>query len=373
LDEGTKTRSAAQIAQQIEFIGGELATQGAQDFSTVTLRVLKKDVDLGLTILSDILMNPIFAEKDVARVRGELMGQLQGEKDEPGVIAIKAFDEIVFQGNPYRRAANGTEKTVPKITRNDLVQFHHTYYRPNRTIVAIVGDIREHEALDVVRKHFGKWTKKDGVPSTFSPAVPLQQPKLKLIDKDLTQANVILGHLGIDRKNPDFYAVSVMNYILGGGGFSSRLVNRIRDQKGLAYDVDSGFQANVMPGPFTVQLQTRNAAANQAIASVVEEMKRIRTEPVSDQELADAKAYLIGSFPLRLDTTGKLAALLTLVELHGLGLSYFEDYPKAIRAVTKEDVLRVAEQYLHPDVYALVVVAKQSEAKINPEMVLGKP
>jgi len=187
LDEGTKTRSAAQIAQQIEFIGGELATQGAQDFSTVTLRVLKKDVDLGLTILSDILMNPIFAEKDVARVRGELMGQLQGEKDEPGVIAIKAFDEIVFQGNPYRRAANGTEKTVPKITRNDLVQFHHTYYRPNRTIVAIVGDIREHEALDVVRKHFGKWTKKDGVPSTFSPAVPLQQPKLKLIDKDLTQ------------------------------------------------------------------------------------------------------------------------------------------------------------------------------------------
>jgi len=373
LDEGTKTRSAAQIAQQIEFIGGELATQGAQDFSTVTLRVLKKDVDLGLTILSDILMNPIFAEKDVARVRGELMGQLQGEKDEPGVIAIKAFDEIVFQGNPYRRAANGTEKTVPKITRNDLVQFHHTYYRPNRTIVAIVGDIREHEALDVVRKHFGKWTKKDGVPSTFSPAVPLQQPKLKLIDKDLTQANVILGHLGIDRKNPDFYAVSVMNYILGGGGFSSRLVNRIRDQKGLAYDVDSGFQANVMPGPFTVQLQTRNAAANQAIASVVEEMKRIRTEPVSDQELADAKAYLIGSFPLRLDTTGKLAALLTLVELHGLGLSYFEDYPKAIRAVRKEDVLRVAEQYLHPDVYALVVVAKQSEAKINPEMVLGKP
>ena len=126
LDEGTKTRSAAQIAQQIEFIGGELATQGAQDFSTVTLRVLKKDVDLGLTILSDILMNPIFAEKDVARVRGELMGQLQGEKDEPGVIAIKAFDEIVFQGNPYRRAANGTEKTVPKITRNDLVQFHQT-------------------------------------------------------------------------------------------------------------------------------------------------------------------------------------------------------------------------------------------------------
>jgi zinc protease len=163
--------------------------------------------------------------------------------------------------------------------------------------------------------------------------------------------------------------VSVMNYILGGGGFSSRLVNRIRDELGLVYDVDSGFQANVMPGPFTVRLQTRNAAAKQAIMSVIEEIKRIRTEPVTDQELADAKAYLVGSFPLRLDTTVKLAALLTLIELHGLGLSYFDDYPKAILAVSKEDVLRVAQKYLHPDAYALVVVAKEAEAKISPEIV----
>jgi len=200
----------------------------------------------------------------------------------------------------------------------------------------------------------------------------MRQSVLKLIDKDLTQATVALGHVGIDRRNPDFYAVSVMNYILGGGGFSSRLVNRIRDEQGLAYDVDSGFQANVMPGPFTVSLQTRNEAANKAIASVFQEVKRIRTEPVSHQELTDAKAYLTGSFPLRLDTTGKLAGLLTVVELHGLGLSYFQDYPKAINAVTKEDVLRVAQKYLNPDVYALVVVAKLAAAKIDQEVVLGK-
>jgi zinc protease len=117
-----------------------------------------------------------------------------------------------------------------------------------------------------------------------------------------------------------------------------------------------------------VRLQTRNAAAMQAIAGVLQEIKRIRSEPVSDQELADAKAYLVGSFPLRLDTTVKLAALLTLIELHGLGLTYFEDYPKAIMAVTKEDVLRVAQKYLHPEAYALVVVAKLAEAKIGPEI-----
>ena len=371
LDEGTKTRSATRLAQEIEFLGAEFSAKATNDFATATLRVLKKDADRGFTLLADILRNPAFSEKEVLRVRSELLGELQGEKDDPGTVAGKAFDEIVFKGNPYRRPTNGDDKTVAKIARQDLVAFHDKFYRPNRTIVAIVGDLREPEALALVKKHFGNWEKKEVAVPPFPAPEPLHKSVLKLIDKDLTQATVALGHVGIDRKNPDFYAVSVMNYILGGGGFSSRLVNRIRDEQGLAYDVDSGFEANVMPGRFTVTLQTRNAAANQAIAAALAEIKRIRTEPVSDQELADAKAYLIGSFPLRLDTTGKLAGLLAVVELHSLGLSYFDDYPKAIAAVTKEDILRAAQQYINPDVYALVVVAKQAEAKIDPGAVLG--
>ena len=369
LDEGTKTRSAVQIAEQIEFIGGTLTAQGGEDFATATLRVLKKDTDLGFTLLADILMNPRFDTKEVARVRDELVGFLQSEKDEPGTIATKAFNEIVFKGHPYRRPANGDEKTVTKLTRQDLVTFHDRFYRPNRAIMAIVGDLGEAEALALVKKHFGKWTPKVLPLQAFPAPEPLPKPILKLIDKDLTQATIILGHVGIHRRNPDFYAVAVMNYILGGGGFSSRLVHRIRDEQGLAYDVDSVFEANVMPGPFAVHVQTRNAAANQALASVFQELKRIRTEPVSYQELSDAKAYLIGSFPLRMDTNAKLASLLNLVELHSLGLSYFDDYPKAIAAVTKEDVLRVAQKYLNPDRYALVIVAKLAEAKIDTNVV----
>ena len=373
LDEGTKTRTSKQIAEQIEFIGGELAFHGGEDFSTGTLRVRKKDADLGFTLLADILRNPVFPQKEVERIRHQLLGELQGEKDQPGILADKAFDALVFAGHPYRRPANGTEQTVRRITGKQLLAFHQAYYSPNNTIIAIVGDLREQEASDAVRKYFGSWSNKPTPVQKFSPPASLQQPEVKLIDKDLTQANIVLGHVGIDRRNPDFYAVSVMNYILGGGGFSSRLVNRIRDEQGLAYDVDSGFEANVMPGPFTVRLQTRNGTANQAIAGVIEEIKRIRTEPVSEQELADAEAYLVGSFPLRLDTAGKLAALLTLVELHQLGLTYFQDYPKSIMAVTRDDVLRVAQKYLHPDAYVLVVVGKQSEAKINPEMIRVRP
>ncbi len=365
LDEGTTTRSAVRIAEQIEFIGGELSTQGAEDFTTATLRVLKKDANLGFALLADILMNPKFDAKEVARVRDELVAFLQSEKDEPDIIATKAFNEIVFKGHPYRRPANGDEKTVPTLTRQDLVEFHGRFYRPNRTIMAIVGDLREAQALALVKQHFGNWSPEALPLPAFPAPEPLPKPMLKLIDKDLTQATIVLGHVGIDRRNPDFYAVAVMNYILGGGGFSSRLVNRIRNEQGLAYDVSSVFEANVMPGSFAVHVQTRNAAANQALASVFQELRRIRTEPVRDQELADAKAYLIGSFPLRMDTNAKLASLLNLVELHSLGLSYFDDYPKAIAAVTKEDVLRVAQKYLSPDRYALVVVAKLAEAKID--------
>jgi len=373
LEEGTTTRNATQLAQEIEFLGAEFAAKATNDVAQATFRVLKKDADRGFTLLSDLLLNPAFPNKEIARVRGELLGELQGEKDDPGTVAGKAFDAIIFAGHPYRRPINGDEQTVPTFTRKDLLAFHSAYYRPNRTIIAIVGDIREAEAVELVTKHLGQWAPKTVPASVVSVPVPLQKFALKLIDKDLTQATIMLGHVGIDRRNPDFYAVSVMNYILGGGGFSSRLVSRIREEQGLAYDVDSGFNANVMPGSFAVTLQTRNAAANQAIAAALAEIKRIRTEPVSDHELADAKAYLIGSFPLRLDTTGKLAGMLTAVELHGLGLSYFDDYPKAIAALTKEDILRAAQTYLNPSLYALVVVAKQSEAKIDAEAVLSAP
>jgi zinc protease len=156
-----------------------------------------------------------------------------------------------------------------------------------------------------------------------------------------------------------------MNYILGAGGFSSRLMDSIRDNQGLAYSVGSHFQTNLMPGAFLVSLQTRNEAANQAISGVLTELNRIRDAPVTDQELTDAKAYLIGSFPLRFDTVSKLAEVLSLVELYGLGLDYFNKYPKLIEQITKDDVLRAAKQYLHPNRYALVVVANQGKAKVK--------
>jgi zinc protease len=221
------------------------------------------------------------------------------------------------------------------------------------------------QATALAQTHFGAWKKGATPPRNIKDPAPIKRKTIQLIEKDLTQSTIILGHGGIQRANPDFYAVTVMNYILGAGGFSSRLMDSIRDKQGLAYGIMSHFDARLLPGSFWINLQTRTEATNQAIAGVLTELKTIRETPVSDQELAEAKSFLIGSFPLRFDTTAKLTQVLAQVEFYGLGFEYFSQYPKSIERVTKEDVLRVAKQYLDPQRYALVVVGNQAKAKVK--------
>lgn len=365
LDEGTTTRTAGQIAEQIDFVGGALGAKAGEDFTTVSARVLKKDRELGVTLLADILLHPAFPEKELVRVKTQLLGEIQSEQDAPDLIAGKAFNQLVFDGHPYRWPVNGTETSLPTITKADLEQFYAREYLPNRTILAIVGDITVEQAKTLVAAQFGAWKAGPQPARTAGTPQPVDKPTVQLIDKDLSQATIMLGHLGISRTNPDFYAVTVMNYILGAGGFSSRLMDSIRDNQGLAYSVGSAFDARLMPGTFFVSLQTRNETANQAISGVLKELNGMRKAPVTDEELADAKAYIMGSFPLRLETTAKLADILSQVEFYGLGFDYFTQYPRWIERVTKEDVLRVATQYLHPDRYALVVVGNLAKAKVS--------
>jgi zinc protease len=365
LDEGTRKRSSAEIAETIDFVGGSLSTSGGDDYSTVSVRLLKKDLPLGLDLLADVLINPVFSQKELDRKRAETIGMILAEQDEPGIVAEKALNDLIFSPHPYHRPVKGLQSTLPTITRADLIDFHARYYRPNNIIMAIVGDTTEPEILDLVSKYFGTWEQKKIKPPAISRSHKLDHKTVRLINKDLSQASIVLGHLGIDRKNPDYYAVVVMNYILGGGGFSSRMMARIRDDQGLAYSVGSHFDAGLFPGSFQASLQTKNVSAKPAIQGLVDEIKNIRENPVTSQELEDAKAFLIGNFPLRLDTSSKMSRLLATIEFYGLGLDYFEKYPRLIGAVSKDDILRVAKKYLDPQRYVLVVVANQSEAKIN--------
>lgn len=365
LDEGTTTRSSKQLAEQIDFVGGSLEAKTSEDFTTASVRVLKKDMEVGVSLLADILQHPAFHKQEFERIRNQILGEIVNDNDDPGHVATKAFNQLVFHGHPYRWPVNGTEDTLTKITLGDVQNFYAKEYLPNQTILVLVGDLTYDQAVALVQAHFSAWKKGAPAARALKKPNPIERKMVQLIERDLTQSTIMLGHPGISRTNPDYYAVTVMNYILGAGGFSSRLMDSIRDKQGLAYGVMSHFDARLMPGAFMVNLQTRSEATNQAITGVLNELKGMRDAPVTDQELAEAKSFIMGSFPLRLDSTAKLAQVLAQVEFYGLGLDYFTQYPKWIERVTKDDVQRVAKQYLDPQRYALVVVGDLAKAKVH--------
>jgi zinc protease len=372
LRNGTKSRSSAKIAEELDFMGASLSFSGGDDFATVSLTVLKKDLGPALDLLKDILMNPTFPAAEVALKVKQFKAALVSAEDEPKVVASRAFFKDLYGPFPYNHPVMGTPQGLTAITRQDLIAFHRTFYRPNNTVLSVVGDLTLDEAKQWVTKTFGSWAAAP-LPTAKLPAIPpLNQRREVVIDKDITQANIILGNLGITRKNPDFYAFQVMNYLLGGGGFASRLMDDIRVNRGLVYSVYSAFEPGLEPGPFLVALETKNATAGEAITQVVVQLRRIMTQPVTPEELKNAKSYLIGSFPRKMDSISKRAWLLGYVEVYGLGLDYPWRYPELIQHLTPEDIQKVADKYLQPEKYLLVIVGKKSAMTSLPGSVPGQ-
>ncbi|MDH5767388.1 MAG: insulinase family protein [Nitrospirota bacterium] len=375
LTEGTKNRTSSDISEEIEFIGALLDASAGKDYTVVTLSVLKKDIHKGFELFSDILLHPVFPQTEIERKKRLIKGSLRQSEEDPSFLAERAFKREVFGEHPYGRLIEGSVETIDTIKREDLTKFYSDYFLPHNSLLSVVGALTPEELNALIGKYLGEW-KNAELP--YNPSSPpfskggqeglldeKSSKRIIKIDKDLTQATIILGHLGISRDNPDYYAVSIMNYILGGGGFSSRLMESIRDEMGLAYDVSSSFTAPKETGDFQAEVQTKNESANKVIDEIRRQMNRIREEKVSDEELSDAKSYLTGSFPRRLDTNRKIADFLTTVEFYNLGLDYVEKYPGYINSVTKDDILRVARKYFNPENSVLVVVANQEKAMLK--------
>ncbi len=358
---GTSGRTVNQIHEELDFMGASLNSSSGRDYATLSLRILKKDLDKGLDLFMEVLTRPTFPEEEIHREVEKTLAAIQSEEDQPEEVAEKAFLRALFLGSPYGHPVEGTKESVPKLTRISVVRFYRSYYHSNNAILTVVGDMTYEEVKTRLVPRLEKWAVSE-VPKLPFAAAFEKGPKTVKIDRPITQANVILGNAGVSRENPDFYALTVMNYILGGGGFASRLTEEIRNKRGLAYSVASFFDPGKFPGSFQIALQTKNSSAKEAIALSLQQMERIQKELVSEKELEGAKKYLIGSFPMRLDTQGKLANFLTQVEYYGLGLDYPEKYPSLIQSVSREDVLRVAKKYLHPKKYVLVIVANLKEA-----------
>jgi len=354
LSEGTSGRTSQDIARIIDSIGGSFDTGTADDWISLSASVLSRDYETGVDLIARSLREPTFAPDEVERRRAEAIGELQASEDHPGAVADRAFRKAVFGQHPYGHEVLGVEADVRKLSRADIVAFHRRELAPERTVCAIVGDLPTSRMREVVANRLGSW-KRTGQSTQAEPA-PTPPAQRLLIDKPLTQANVILGQIGIARSDPDYFPVLVMNHILGAGGFTSRLMKSIRTDAGLAYSVGSSFASTRLPGPFEIVLQTKVDSTARAIELARAEVTRIRDQGATDQELEDAKAYLTGSFPLRLDSTGKISVFLAQVEYFGLGPDYIERYPERVRAVTLDQVRDAARKHLHPDGLVQVVV-----------------
>ncbi len=358
---GTSKHSISEINDELDFMGASLHASCGMDFMTLTLHVLKKDLDKGLDLLMEVLTQPSFPDKELQKEAENTIAGIQSDEDKPMSVAEKTFRKTLFLDSPYAHPVEGTKESMSAITRTSVMKHYQAYYHPNNAILSVAGDITGDEIQNKLVPRLSKWPVVEVPKKEFTPVFAKGQETVK-ISRNITQANIIIGHAGVSRGNPDFYALSLMNYILGGGGFASRLQEEIRNKRGLAYSVSSFFEPDKYPGSFQIVLQTKNTSAKEAVSLALQEMDRMQKEQVSDKELDSAKKYLIGSFPMRLDTQSKLVNFLTQVEYYGLGIDYPEKYPALIGSVTKEDILRVAGTYLHPKEYTLVIVANLKEA-----------
>ncbi len=358
---GTEWRSALEISEALDFLGASLATGCDDNLANVSMTILKKDLAAGLSLLTEVLTESVFPPAEIERQKGAIVASLRAREEDPGDIAERRFAAALFPSSPYGRPVEGSESSLAAIEQLHLRDFYNQNYRPNRTIMAVVGDISADEMATALSEAFRPW--KRGEPGSKPPVPVSGAPALIRVNKDLTQANIIMGHGGVTRGDPDYYAIQVMNNILGGGGFSSRAMESVRNQRGLAYSVYSHFNADKSHGSFQFVMQTENDSAGAALRIAREEIDRIRNEPVSAQELNDAEDFLTGSFPLRLDTNRKVASFLAQVEFFELGLDYPDRYAGLIGAVSREDVLRVAKRYLQPEKLITVIVGNQSKIK----------
>jgi zinc protease len=364
LRKGTKTRSATQVAEEIDFVGGSLDAGADRDATYASCRVLSKYFDTGLGLLSDIILNPTFKQEEIDRLQKQTLASIQQQKDDPENVAGEKFREFVFGDNPYGLPTEGTEESVPSLTRDDIVNFHKKCYVPSNAVLAVVGDVKNADVIKKVKAKFGSWSGAPVTPPSLAQPPAIKGYQILLVDKpDLTQTYIQLGHLGIDRKNPDIFAVRVMNYILGGGGFASRLMDEVRAKRGLTYGIYSNYDYLKWPGAFDVSTFTQNDSTAAAITATIDELRKIRSEGVTDKELADTKSFYTGYFPLQFETPEQIATQILIVELYDLGEEYLTNYTKYINAVTKEDVQRVANKYLDPDNLKIVVVSKAETVK----------
>jgi zinc protease len=357
LNQGTKTRSAVEIANGLQSIGASVNPGASWDSSGVSMRTITKNLDKALDYFADVVKNPAFPNAEFSQLRGRVLGQFQQRRASNTAVAGVVYDRVLYGDQPYGRQLSGDEKSVQAIGRDDLAKFYENYYRPNNATLIVVGDVTMESIKPKLEAAFSDW-KSGGVrPATLAEQRMMAKPGIYVVDKPgASQSSVLIGQVGIDRSNPDYYAVQVMNSILGGGG-TARLFMNLREDKGYTYGAYSRFTPRRSAGPFSASGEIQTVSTKEAVQEFLKELNGIRgTRPVTPEELEVNKQAFIRRFPSQFETTGGISAQLGNLVTYGLPDTYFNDYISKINAVTLDDVNRVANKYLDPSKMAIVIV-----------------
>ena len=355
LDQGTRTMSAEQMNDAVDFIGGAMGAGAGTDLTFCNMVVMKDSFDAGLKMLSEMARQPAFAAGEVERQRQQMLSGQKVSAEDPGYIANSVFDRLVYGFHPYGMPENGTPQTIAALSREDLVAFHTRYFMPNNAILAIVGDVTAEEAFSSAKRVFGDWQKRDLPTQTFvGPPDPTR--RVVVVNKpDAVQTEVRVGHIGIPRTHPDYMAVNLAIRILGGEG-SNRLHQVLRTERGLTYGAQANMDTLKESGDFEAETNTRSDATGEVLRLIVDEFWRLQRERVGDRELDGAKAYLTGSFPLTIETPEAIAMQVVNALFYGLPLSELQNFRERVNAVTPDDIQRVAKALLRPDRLSVVLV-----------------
>jgi len=351
---GTKAIPPEQLDAELEFMASSIETGISGEMGNVSMTSLKKNLQKTMDLFGQVLMTPEFRQDRFELAVNQTLEGLRRQNDDPKGIANRELGRALFANHPFGRVP--TIENVKKISRDDLVAFHKTYYHPDNIMLAVSGDFSKLEMTDSLNRIFGSWPKgKPQLPKIADPA-PATAQQILYAKKQVSQSVVRLGHLGLDKSNPDIYAVRVMDYILG-GGFTSRLMQEVRSNQGLAYHAASRFDiGRGVIGTFIAETETKSASTAKTIGLIRDIISGMTTAPVTDQELQLAKDSLINSFIYGFAKADAVVNQQVRLEYFGYPDGYLENYRDNLAKVSKEDVLRVAKKYLHPEALTIVVV-----------------
>ncbi len=357
LAEGTRDMSALELTSRLEMLGTTLDTGADWDSAIVQITALSTRIDDAVAVLAEVLRYPAFPETELERMRSERLADLAQLRAEPRGLSDVFFSRLLYRAESrFARLAGGDEASIMRLSRERVQAYHDEFYRPDATALMMVGDIDIEHAVKLASTHFGDWAGK--APPVTEPidTQRFTEPRVHLVHKaDAPQSEVRVGHVAIPRLHDDYFPVVVMNAILG-GLFSSRLNLNLREEHAYTYGAHSAFDWRRAASPFEISTAVETAVTADALREIAIEFTRIREAPVSEAELSLATSYLVGVFPIRFETTAEVAGGLANVEIFRLPSNYFDTYRDRVRAVTAQDVLRVAQTHLDPSRLQVVVV-----------------